>query len=250
MRTSDGSVGGDESIRLQRRHLVGRALGLSLLVAGAAATAAAPALAGATTSRQVATANVAGVGRVLVFGHRVLYVHSTDPKRHSTCTGVCATIWPPLVVSGSAAHHLGHVHGLGTIHRPNGRLQVTINGHPLYFFSGDKSLTAAMGQGFLNMWFTVRANGTVVHVAKANSAPAAPAPASTSTTTHPSTTTTQGSHSSGGPMPAPPAPTTTPPTSPPPSPTTTPTTNPPTTTTTYSPPTTTTTAGGGGGVGF
>ena len=247
MRTSAGSVGGDESIRPQRRHLVGRALAPSLLVAGAAAAAVAPAV-GATTNQQVATANVTGVGRVLVFGHRVLYVHSTDPRRHSTCTGACATVWPPFLVSGSAAHHLGHVHGLGTIHRPNGRLQVTINGHPLYFFSGDKNLTAAMGQGFFNMWFTVRTNGTAVHVAKANSAPAAPAPTSTSTT-HSSTTTTQGSHSSGGQVPVAPAPTTTPPTNPP-APTTTPPTSPPTTTTTYAPPTTTTTTGGGGGVGF
>jgi predicted lipoprotein with Yx(FWY)xxD motif len=243
MRTSAGSVGGDESIRLQRRRLR-RAFAPSLLVAGVAAAGVAPAVAGATTNQQVATANVAGVGRVLVFGHRVLYLNSFDTKRHSSCAGVCATVWPPLLVSRSAAHHLGHVHGLGTFHRTNGRLQVTINGHPLYFFSGDKNLAAAMGQGFLNMWFTVRANGTAVHLAKANSAPT-----STSTTTHSSTTTTQGPHTQGTQPPVIPAPTTTPPTSPPPPATTTPT-HPPTTTTTSPPPTTTTTAGGGGGVGF
>jgi predicted lipoprotein with Yx(FWY)xxD motif len=244
MRTSAGSVGGDESICPQRRHLVGRVLAPGLLAVGAAAVA--PGVAGAATNQQVATATIAGVGRVLVFGHRVLYVHSTDTRRHSTCTGVCATIWPPLVVSSQTAHHLGHIHGLATIRRPNGRLQATINGHPLYFFSGDKNLTAAMGQGFLNMWFTVRASGKAVHVVKANSAPAAPAapaPAPTS-----STTTTQGSHSSGTQMPVSPAPTTTPPTSPPPPSTTT--TRPPATTTTSPPPTTTTTAPGGGGVSF
>jgi predicted lipoprotein with Yx(FWY)xxD motif len=243
MRTSTGSVGGAESTRLQRRHLVGRVLAPGLLAVGGAAVA--PVLAGATTNQQVATATVAGVGRVVVFGHRVVYMHSTDTRRHSTCTGVCATVWPPLVVSGQAAHHLGHLHGLGTIRRPNGRLQVTINGHPLYFFSGDKNLTA-VGQGFLNMWFTVRANGTAVHVVKANAAPATPAaPAPKSSTT----TTTQGSHSSGTQMPVAPVPTTTPPTSPPAPPTTTPT-SPPTTTTTSPPPTTTTTAPGGGGVSF
>ena len=246
MRRSVGSVGGDESIRPQRRHTLGRVLAPGLLAIGVAAVAAAPTLAGATTNQQVTTAKVAGVGRVLVIGHRVLYVHSTDTRRHSTCTGVCATVWPPLLVSGSAAHHLGHVHGLGTIHRPNGRLQVTIDGHPLYFYSGDKNLTAATGQGVFN-FFTVRANGTAVHVATAGAAapaaPVAPAPASTSTST------TQGSHSSGTQMPAP-APTTTPPTSPPAAPTTTPPTSPPVTTTTSPPPTTTTTAPGGGGVGF
>jgi predicted lipoprotein with Yx(FWY)xxD motif len=241
MRTSAGSVGGGESNRLQRRRLALRVLAPGLLVAGGAA---APALAGAATNPQVSTATIASVCRVLVFGHHVLYVHSTDTRRHSTCTGGCSTFWPPLLVSRQAAHHLGHVRGLGTFRRPNGRLQVTINGHPLYMFSGDKNLTAAMGQGFLNMWFTVRANGTTVHVVKANSAPAAPAvPAPTS-----STTTTQGSHTPGTQMPAP-APTTTPPTRPPSPPTTTPT-SPPTTTTTSPPPTTTTTAPGGGGVSF
>jgi predicted lipoprotein with Yx(FWY)xxD motif len=242
MRTSAGSVGGGESDRPQRRHLAVRALAPGLLVVGGVAAPAA--LAGAATNPQVATATIAGVGRVLVFGHHVLYVHSTDTRRHSTCTGACATFWPPLVVSRQATHHLGHVHGLGTIRRPNGRLQVTINGHPLYVFSGDKNLTAAMGQGFLNMWFTVRANGAAVHLAKANSAPAAPAPTSTS-----STTTTQGSHTPGTQMPVAPAPTTTPPTRPPSPPTTTPT-SPPATTTTSPPPTTTTTAPGGGGVSF
>jgi predicted lipoprotein with Yx(FWY)xxD motif len=181
---------------------------------------------------------VAGVGKVLTFGHRVLYVHKGDSKRHSTCTGVCAMAWPPLIVSTRTAHHLGHVHGLGTFHRTKGRLQVTINGHPLYFFVGDKTPNSAKGQGFANIFFTVRANGSVVHVAPA----AAPAATSTSSTP-PSTPSTQGSH--GTQSPAGTVPTSPPPTSPP-----TTTTSPPPTTTTTNPPTTTTTAPSGGGVSF
>jgi predicted lipoprotein with Yx(FWY)xxD motif len=211
-----------------------------------------PALAEAATSQQVSVASIPGLGNVLVFGHRALYVHTGDTKRHSTCTGPCAVAWPPLLVSSRSAHRLGHVHGLGTFHRANGRLQVTIKGQPLYFFVGDKTLTSAKGQGFANVFWTVRPNGTVVHVKPAAApGPGSPAPTSTPSTSSPSSTSstsgTQGTHTQGTQPPMEPAPTSPPATSPPP---TNPPPAPPTTTTTSPPPTTTTTAPSGGGVSF
>ena len=230
--------GGDESIARRRPRLIAPLVASGLLAAGGAA--AFPALAEATTTQQVSVVTIPGVGKVLAVGNHVLYVHTGDTKRHSTCTGACAVAWPPFLVSSKAARHLGHVHGLATFHRSKGHLQVTIDGHPLYFFVGDTTRTSAKGQGFANVFFTVRPNGTAVHVASV--APAPGAPTSTSTTS-----TTQTTHMQGTPPPAGPAPTSPPPTSPPP--TSPPTTSPPTTTTT-SPPTTTTTAPSGGGVSF
>ena len=235
MRTSLASGRGEEPARSRRRLAVRLAVAPGLLSLGAAAVAV-PAPAGAVTSSQVSVATIPGLGKVLVFGHHVLYVDTSDPKRHSTCTGGCAQLWPPLLVSTRAAHHLGRVHGLGTIHHSKGRLQVTINGHPLYFFSGDTTLTAAKGQGVANVFFAVHPNGTVVHVAASGAAPASPSsPASTpSTSSTSSTQGTPGTHAPGSQSPA-----GTPPVSPPMTP---PATSPP--------PTTTTTAPGGGGVGF
>jgi predicted lipoprotein with Yx(FWY)xxD motif len=223
--------------RLARRGLVPAAV----LAGSLGATT----FAGATQPKAVVTtAKVTGLGTVLVSQHRVLYAKANDPKGQSTCTGGCATIWPPLIVSSKTAHHLGHVAGLGTIKRSNGKLQVAIHGRALYFNAGDHSLSRANGQGFADTWFTVHANGSLdrtttsapVATTVPSTSPPAPSPSS-STTTRPTA------------APAGPAPTSPPPTSPPT--TSPPTTSPPPPTTTTPPPTTTTTtSGGGGGVGF
>jgi predicted lipoprotein with Yx(FWY)xxD motif len=201
-------------------------------------------LAGAAQPKPVVTtAKVTGLGTVLVASHRVVYEKANDPKGKSTCTGGCATIWPPLIVSSKTAHHLGHIAGLGTIKRSNGKLQVAIHGRALYFNAGDHSLSQANGQGFLNTWFTVHANGSLDRTT--TSAPMATVPSTSQSASSPSSSST----TRPTPAPAGPAPTSPPPTSPPP--TTPPTTSPPPPTTTTAPPTTTTTtSGGGGGVGF
>jgi predicted lipoprotein with Yx(FWY)xxD motif len=208
--------------RLVSRGLVPAAvLAGSLVGASAAAGAAQP-------KSVVTTAKIAGFGTVLVASHRPLYEMANDPRGHTTCTGACTQVWKPLIVSHMAAHHLGHVSGLGTIHRSNGQLQVAIHGHGLYFYVGDHSMSHAAGQGFANKWFLVHTNGTLDRAGTNNPPPPM---------TPPSTT---------------PPPTSPPPTSPPPPspPTTTPPPPPPPPTTTVPPTTTTTTSGGGGGVGF
>lgn len=225
--------------RLARRGLVPVAVLAGSLGATTIAGAAQP-------KAVVTTAKVTGLGTVLAASHRVLYEKANDPKGRSTCTGGCATIWPPLIVSSKTAHHLGHVAGLGTIKRSNGKLQVAIHGHALYFNAGDHSLSQANGQGFANTWFTVHANGSLDRTTA--SAPLATVP-STSTSkpaaSPSSSTTTRPTSAPAGPAPTSPPPTSPPTTSAPPT-----TSPPPPTTTTPPPTTTTTTSGGGGGVGF
>jgi predicted lipoprotein with Yx(FWY)xxD motif len=54
---------------------------------------------------------------------------------------------------------------LGTITRPNGTVQVTYDGHPLYFFSADTAVGTAHGQGvkaFGAEWYVVNASGSMI----------------------------------------------------------------------------------------
>jgi predicted lipoprotein with Yx(FWY)xxD motif len=240
------------------RRLVRRGLLPAAIVAGALGTTA---LAGASPPPPVVTsAQIAGLGTVLVASHRPLYEMANDPRGHSSCTGACAKTWLPLIVSHRAAHHLGHVSGLGTIHRSDGRLQVALHGHALYFFAADHSTSHAGGQGYANNWFTVHTNGSLDRASTKSSGTIVTAPPSSSSGSSPSSSSSttrptsapshQAPNSPGSPAPTNPVQTTTAPTSPPTTapPTTTP--PPPTTTTTSPPTTTTTTSGGGGGVGF
>jgi hypothetical protein len=48
----------------------------------------------------------------------------------------------------------------GTIKRPDGSTQLTINGMPLYTYSGDSASGQATGQGIQGVWFAVAASGT------------------------------------------------------------------------------------------
>jgi predicted lipoprotein with Yx(FWY)xxD motif len=73
-----------------------------------------------------------------------LYKFASDTKGGATsaCTGACATTWPPLTVTSSAQliPPLTATKALATIPRTDisaSTLQVTYDGYPLYFYSGD-----------------------------------------------------------------------------------------------------------------
>jgi len=115
----------------------------ALLFAGCAVAAAAlavPALGTATlTLRSVHSSSL---GRYVVANPagRTLYHRTRETTRHFLCTGSCTTIWPPLTVARSVRLVKGRcVQGtLGKVRRPDGRLQVTLTGQPLYRFSSDR----------------------------------------------------------------------------------------------------------------
>jgi predicted lipoprotein with Yx(FWY)xxD motif len=104
---------------------------------------------------------------------RTLYLYTKDTPGTSTCTGPCATLWPPLTVPAGSEPQAGPgVSGtLGVIARPDGTRQVTINGQPLYRYSGDQGPGDVRGQGVGNVWFVVKPSG-------AQNATPLPAPAS------------------------------------------------------------------------
>ena len=93
---------------------------------------------------------VTSLGQVLEVGNgRVLYVHAGDSATASTCLDACATAWPPLVIAAGAkiVAPPGATGAFGSITRPDGSVQVTYRGKPLYFFQNDSKPGDATGQG-------------------------------------------------------------------------------------------------------
>lgn len=113
-----------------------------------------------------------------------LYVRTTDSANTTTCTGSCATAWPPLTLQAgqNPTAGAGVTGTLGSFKRPDGSTQATLNGMPLYYYSGDTSPGQTNGQGFQGIWFLAAPGGGPVGAPASGGAPAAsggmPAPTS------------------------------------------------------------------------
>ena len=92
---------------------------------------------------------------------KTLYVFTADSANTSTCTGTCAQTWPPFTVSSSDTFTPGSgvTGALTTFARPDGTMQVAINGFPLYYFSGDTKAGDTTGQGKFGKWFVASPTG-------------------------------------------------------------------------------------------
>jgi predicted lipoprotein with Yx(FWY)xxD motif len=103
-----------------------------------------------------------GMALVNAQGHS-LYLFKKDTKNTSSCSGSCATAWPPLISSGKPQAASGvSASWLGTTKRQDGKMQVTYAGQPLYTFAGDSKPGDANGQdskAFGATWYLVGANG-------------------------------------------------------------------------------------------
>jgi predicted lipoprotein with Yx(FWY)xxD motif len=117
---------------------------------------------------------------------RAVYLWAKDTGDMSNCAGACAGAWPPVTTTAAAtASGAAKASDIGTITRSDGTKQVTYDGHPLYYFSGDSGPGTASGQGsdgFGAKWWLVAPAGSDVTAsvstftaAAAGSAPAAPA---------------------------------------------------------------------------
>lgn len=83
-----------------------------------------------------------------------LYTRTSDMAGVSTCTGQCATIWLPFAPpAGMLTAPDAAMGTLGVITRDDGTQQVTYNGMPLYYFSGDMQPGDVNGQGVAGVWF-------------------------------------------------------------------------------------------------
>jgi len=80
-------------------------------------------------------------GRILSDGRgRALYLFTADRGKASSCSGDCATAWPPYIVKRKPVAGPGVRPGrIGITTRGDGKLQATYAGHPLYYYEGDRS---------------------------------------------------------------------------------------------------------------
>jgi predicted lipoprotein with Yx(FWY)xxD motif len=86
---------------------------------------------------------------------KTLYYLATDTPMRSTCTGSCATIWPPLLSDSAPATEAPLPGKLALVKTANGS-QVSYNGHLLYTYSGDTAAHQANGQGVAGQWSVAR----------------------------------------------------------------------------------------------
>jgi predicted lipoprotein with Yx(FWY)xxD motif len=107
------------------------------------------------------------LGKILDDTHgRTLYLFQKDSGTNSTCTGACASAWPPLRTNGKTVVGVGATAAMvGTTRRSDGAPQLTYNGHPLYTYTGDQKPGETNGQGltaFGGGWFALSPAGNKV----------------------------------------------------------------------------------------
>jgi predicted lipoprotein with Yx(FWY)xxD motif len=122
-----------------------------------------------TANGQSATVGVANenLGNILVDSQgRTLYLFRSDSGTKSACTGACAIDWPPLRATGKPTVGGGATtSSVATSARPDGKPQVTYNGHPLYLFSGDQKPGDTNGEGvnaFGGLWYALSSAGNQI----------------------------------------------------------------------------------------
>lgn len=172
---------------------------LVLLAAGAGAAAALAAGCSSSTTASTSTAPSSGgspsgaggaatvktasssLGQIVVDGSgRTLYLFTPDTGGKATCTGQCAVIWPPDTTTGTPQASGLPASMVGTTTRSDHTMQVTFNGHPLYYFSHDSKPGDVNGQKVQGIWFVVSPSGTAVSTAAGTSPAPSPAGPSSS----------------------------------------------------------------------
>ena len=104
------------------------------------------------------------LGQIVVDAEgQTLYVFLADEGSESTCYDDCEASWPPLTVEGDPVAGEG-VDGslLGTTERTDGSTQVTLDGHPLYYFAADETPDDMNGQGVGDVWYVVSPEGQAI----------------------------------------------------------------------------------------
>ena len=131
--------------------------GQSVTTAAPVTTAAAPVTTAAPAVLNTSTKDPFGTYLTDATG-KSLYVFDKDTTPNtSSCTGQCATTWPPLLLPAGAATPVPTPTGVtGTLTvspRPDGAgSQVVWNGKPLYRYAGDSNPGDTNGDGIGNVW--------------------------------------------------------------------------------------------------
>jgi predicted lipoprotein with Yx(FWY)xxD motif len=108
-----------------------------------------------------------GLGKILVDSQgRTLYLFEKDTGPKSTCSGACASAWPPFTTNGEPKAGSGTMAPLiGTTKRSDGTTEVTYNEHPLYYYAGDQNPGDTNGQNldqFGAEWYVLSPAGKTI----------------------------------------------------------------------------------------
>src|SRR6266702_7165446 len=145
------------------KHLISLVVALAVSVAIASV-----AFAGSSAGGARVNLAKSRVGQILVDAKGItLYDFVADKGTTSVCYGACAALWPPLITKGKPIAGAGvRASLLGTTKRKDGKLEVTYNGHPLYYFVTDRKPGQTTGQGvdqFGGPWWVLSAAGKEIH---------------------------------------------------------------------------------------
>lgn len=81
-----------------------------------------------------------------------LYYFDKDTQGQSNCYAKCAELWPPLLAN-EGAQKSG---AFDIAERKDGKLQWTLNGHPLYTWIKDQQAGDITGDGVKGIWHVVK----------------------------------------------------------------------------------------------
>ena len=130
------------------------------VVPGSAYASAAPSASGASASASPAVLTVrktpAGYVLANAAGHTIYWFardHRGSPR--SACTGRCLLVWLPVTGHPVAGRGVTLDAVLGTITRPDGVVQATYDGYPLYTFASDSVPGQARGNGAAGAWHVI-----------------------------------------------------------------------------------------------
>ncbi len=85
----------------------------------------------------------------------VVYTYKKDTKGGApTCTGSCATTWPPVTGTPKAGPADTFPGAFGVVKGAGGVEQITYNGYPLYLYAGAKPYTTS-GNGIGGEWHVI-----------------------------------------------------------------------------------------------
>ncbi|SNR49020.1 Predicted lipoprotein with conserved Yx(FWY)xxD motif [Actinomadura mexicana] len=154
------------------------------LLAAPIAALAALALAGCATATnsqnpgrmQIGSDQAPHLGQILVDRTgRTLYLFVADPPNQSTCSGACASIWPPATTRGSpSTAGAARQSEITSITRSDGPPQIVYAGHPLYYYQADTGRGDIHGQALTQFgaeWYAVSPQGQQIQSGTSTGSP-------------------------------------------------------------------------------
>lgn len=84
-----------------------------------------------------------------------MFDNDTQGADTSACTGQCLVQWPPVIVDSESPTAADVTGELATIETPEGELQLTLDGWPLYLWQGDAAPGDTTGQGVGGIWWVL-----------------------------------------------------------------------------------------------